>query len=157
MNSYSSKVEQWTETMHSKLNTFPNKLGLPWVIEQTGHSGNWFNNYLSVVVIDVIHTVGESYGKGIMRKWHTANHCDKSCKHRRLSASQICEIPNHSQNPVSHMLFKESHKLTPVSVLLRSDISKFFKIRWKIGKGGWALSVMEDALWGLGTSLVAQL
>ena len=55
------------------------------------------------------------------------------------------------------MLFKESHKLTPVSVLLRSDISKFFKIHWKIGKGGWALSVMKGALLGLGTSLVAQL
>ena len=41
------------------------------------------------------------------------------------------------------MLFKESHKLTRVSVLLTSDISKFFKIHWKIGKGGWALSVME--------------
>ena len=91
-------------------------------------------------------TVGESYGKSIMRKLQTANHCDKSCKHRRLTASQICEIPNHSQNPVSHMLFKESHKLTPVSVLLRSDISKFFKIHWKIEKGVWALSVIEGAL-----------
>ena len=87
--------------------------------------------------------VGESYGKSIMRKWHTTNHCDKSYKHRRLTASQICDIPNHSQNPVSHMLFKESHKLTPVSVLLRSYISKFFKIHWKIEKGGWALSVIE--------------
>ena len=44
------------------------------------------------------------------------------------------------------MLFKESHKLTPVSVLLRSDISKFFKIHWKIEKGGWALSLMKGGL-----------
>ena len=31
-------------------------------------------------------------------------------------------------NPVSHMLLKQSHKLTPVSVLFGSEISKFFKI-----------------------------
>ena len=58
---------------------------------------------------------------------------------------------------MSYMLFKDSHKLTPISILLGSKISKFFKIHWKIEKGGCAFSVVEGALWGLGNSLVAQL
>ena len=56
VNSYSSKVVQWTETTHSKLKTFPNKLGLPSVIEQIGH--------LFVVIIAVIHVY-----KGVSSKF----------------------------------------------------------------------------------------
>ena len=60
VNSYSSKVVQWTETTRSKLKTFPNKLGVPSVIEQIGHSGNWSKNYLFVVIIAVTHLKGVS-------------------------------------------------------------------------------------------------
>ena len=72
-----------------------------------------------------------------MRKWHTANHCDKSCNHIRLTASKTCEIPNHSQNPASYMLFKESYKLTPVSVLFEEWYFKILKSSLEERKRGW--------------------